>query len=220
MSYGRHHTTPPTLTNGQTLQWREIDASGNTMVTGGVADGDEAANVNPVLIAGADVSGLQRTVLTSSGGNLIIVGPAADGQPVSGAPVRVGGRDGSGTTQDILTTSTGLLQTEVQGSGAHAATTATAFLAISADQPAAVAATAGLRLMGFMLAEQAAATAEFRIMHGATVGGATNLYTVKLASGESTSEWMGIVGIACAAGLTIDRVSGTADVTLFTKVLA
>lgn len=220
--YGRYKSVLPTLTNDKTLDFELLDANGRQLVSGGAPASSAADEIgNPFVVAGLDgVADATRVISVDSSGRQVVVGPAADGAAVLGAPVRVAGKDGSGNTQDILTTTAGVQIVEPQGTGINVAATAAPFVGLAADQPAAVAAAAGLRIVGYMLAEQAAAAAEFRIMHGATVGGATNLYTVKLASGESTSEWMGEAGIACPNGLTIDRVSGTADVTLFHKTVA
>lgn len=92
---------------------------------------------------------------------------------------------------------------------------------ITADIDAAVAAIAGLRLIGFACRESAAtaAAATFRIVHGATGAAGTVLVPIELAANESTREWFGPEGIACASGLSIDHIAGTMDVELFYKVL-
>lgn len=93
--------------------------------------------------------------------------------------------------------------------------------AITADVDAAVAATPGLRLMGFASRESAAtaAVATFRLVHGATVAGGTTLYPVELSAGESRGEWFGPDGIAVPNGVSIDWIAGTVDVVLFYKVV-
>ena len=86
---------------------------------------------------------------------------------------------------------------------------------------AVVAATAGLRLMGFACQEDAGtpAAASFYLRHG---DDATDpiLIPVKLAASESRADWFGPDGIAAASGIYLDRVTGTTQVTVFTKVLA
>lgn len=93
--------------------------------------------------------------------------------------------------------------------------------AITADVDAAVAAAAGLRLVGFACRESAAtpAVATFIIVHGATGAGGTVLVPVELSANESTRDWFGPEGIACASGLSIDWIAGTIDVELFYKVV-
>lgn len=110
----------------------------------------------------------------------------------------------------------------IAGSGINLAASVDVNDGITADVDAAVAAVAGLRLMGFACRESAAtaAAATFRIMHGATVAGGTVLVPVELAANESTRDWFGPEGIACASGLSIDVIAGTVDVELFYKVVA
>jgi len=90
--------------------------------------------------------------------------------------------------------------------------------AAGADVDAAVAATTGLRLMGFSSRESAgsAAVAAFNIKHSATGGAGAQLVSVELAANASTTEWFGPQGLDCAAnGLSIEVVAGTVDCTLF-----
>lgn len=93
-------------------------------------------------------------------------------------------------------------------------------LAIVADVNAAVAAVAGLRLMGYAVRETAAAVANVVIVHGATVGASTYLVPVKLAANESKVHNFGPDGLACPNGISIDWVAGTLDVIIYYKVLA
>lgn len=88
---------------------------------------------------------------------------------------------------------------------------------IAADVDAAVAAATTLRLVGWSIKEDAAtaAVATFRIIHGATVVGGTEVDTIELAPNESRSEWYLPGGIACPNGISIDRIAGTADVDLY-----
>lgn len=82
-----------------------------------------------------------------------------------------------------------------------------------------VAATASLRLIGFACKEDAGspAAAEFILRHGDDAADPI-LIPVKLAAGESRADWFGPDGIACASGIFLDRVTGTTQVTIFTKV--
>jgi len=92
---------------------------------------------------------------------------------------------------------------------------------VAADVNAAVAAQAGLRLVGYSSKETAGipAAATFRIIHGAT--GATNAPVVNVNHAASTSntQWFGPDGIACPNGLSIDWLTGQVDVELFYKVV-
>lgn len=87
----------------------------------------------------------------------------------------------------------------------------------AADVDAAVAAASGLRLMGVTIRESAgsAAVATFKIVHGAAVSGGSVLVPIELAANASEEMWFGPNGIACASGLSIDRVAGTADIYLY-----
>lgn len=89
--------------------------------------------------------------------------------------------------------------------------------ALVADADAAVAASTNLRLLGYSCKESAAgaAVATFRIMHGATVAGGTEVATQELAANASETVWFGDDGIACANGISIDWIAGTVDVTLY-----
>ena len=88
--------------------------------------------------------------------------------------------------------------------------------ALVADADAAVAASAGLRLVGFAARESAgtAAAATFFIVHGATGAGGTVVARVELLANESAREWWW-PGIDVASGISIDWVAGTVDVELF-----
>ena len=89
--------------------------------------------------------------------------------------------------------------------------------AVAADVDAAVAAATDLRLMGYACREShgTPAVATFQIIHGATVSGGTVVAQIELAANKSDHEWYGPQGIAVPNGLSIDRVAGTVDVTLF-----
>lgn len=94
--------------------------------------------------------------------------------------------------------------------------------ALVADVDAAVAAATGLVLMGYSCKESAgaAAAATFRVMHGATVAGGTEVVTQELAANGSDKTWFGPDGIACPNGISIDWIAGTVDVNLYYKVPA
>ena len=90
--------------------------------------------------------------------------------------------------------------------------------AVTADVDAAVAATTGLRLMGFSCRESdgTPAAAAFNVQHSATGAAGTQLIAVELAANASATKWFGPQGLDCAAnGLSINHVAGTFDVTLF-----
>ena len=91
-------------------------------------------------------------------------------------------------------------------------------LALTADADAAVAATTGLRLMGYTATESdgTPAVATANIKHGETGAGGTVMVPISLRASEMKSEWFGPQGLDCAAnGLSIDHVAGTLDVILF-----
>ena len=90
---------------------------------------------------------------------------------------------------------------------------------ITSDQNAAIAAATGLRLYGYSAMEDAAGTASFRIMHGATVGAGSQVETVSLAANESTADYWGPEGIAVASGVSIDWISGSFKLSLKSKVV-
>ena len=90
--------------------------------------------------------------------------------------------------------------------------------AVAANVDAAVAAATGLRLMGYSCRESdgTPALAAFNIQHSATGAAGVQLVAVELAANSSETVWFGPQGLDCAAnGLSIDRVAGTVDVTLF-----
>lgn len=107
------------------------------------------------------------------------------------------------------------------GAGVFAPCSVDVNTGITADVDAAVAATPGLRLMGFAARESAgvAAVATFQVIHGATAAGGTVIAPVELAANGSTWAWFGPNGIAAASGLSIDVVAGQVDVDLFYLVV-
>ncbi len=93
--------------------------------------------------------------------------------------------------------------------------------AITADVDAAVGGEIGLVLMGFAARESgsSAAVATFRIMRGPTVTEGTVLLPIELSANQSTGDWFGPEGINAEGGLTIDRIAGEFDVTLFYRIV-
>lgn len=110
----------------------------------------------------------------------------------------------------------------ITGTGIHVAASVDVNTNVGADVDAAVAAAAGLRLVGFACREMAgtAAVASFIIVNGATGAGGTAVVPVELAANESRSEWFGPEGIDCANGISIDWIAGAVDVHLFYKTVA
>jgi hypothetical protein len=94
--------------------------------------------------------------------------------------------------------------------------------AVGANVDAAVAATPGLRLMGYSAKESAGtpAAATFSIVHGATGAAGTSVVHQNFAASGSNSEWFGPDGIACPNGISIDWLTGAVDVNIFYKVVA
>jgi hypothetical protein len=106
----------------------------------------------------------------------------------------------------------------VLGTGINVAATATDAGA-GTDDEAITGAAAGLRLMGFSAEETAAGTATV-ILHNGTGTGDAVTYTFSLAAGESRGEWFGPDGIASAAGIYLERVTGTTRVVVHHKAVA
>ena len=79
---------------------------------------------------------------------------------------------------------------------------------------------ANLELVGFQMVENAATPADARVrLHKGTANTDPILFDVTLSPRESTSEFI-TFGIKAAEGIYIDRVSGTTQITLFTRVVA
>lgn len=83
-----------------------------------------------------------------------------------------------------------------------------------------VSATANMRLMGFVVRESAGtpAVATLNIRHG-TTNSDTVLAPISLVASTTIPAWFGNMGIPCASGLYVDRVSGNTTVTFYTRVL-
>lgn len=87
----------------------------------------------------------------------------------------------------------------------------------SADVDAAVAAAAGLRLMGWVATS--AAGAVLAIVHGATVVAGDAVIPINIAANGNPYEWYP-GGIPMPNGISLDRVSGTFDCTLLYTTLS
>lgn len=101
-------------------------------------------------------------------------------------------------------------------------TTTTNVVAGTADVNAAVAAQAGLRLMGYAIKESAStpAAAAVTLLHGATVGAGAGLGAEHdLASNGEVFRWFGGDGISIPNGISVDRASGTTTIAIWTKVI-
>lgn len=109
----------------------------------------------------------------------------------------------------------------ITGTGIHVAASVDVNSAIVADVDAAVAAVAGLRLVGFSCRESAAvaAVATFIIVHGATGATGTAIVPVELSLNGSNFGWFGPEGIAVPNGISIDWIVGQVDVHLFYKIV-
>lgn len=79
-----------------------------------------------------------------------------------------------------------------------------------------VAATAGLKLLGYSIRETAGAGAGLVLRHG-TADTHTAIAFETLVSGGTVTRWFGGAGIDCASGIFIDRTTGTTEVTLYTR---
>lgn len=109
----------------------------------------------------------------------------------------------------------------ITGTGVMVAASINNRAGVVADVLLAVAAQAGLRLVGFSCRESAAtaAAATFRILHG-DLATSPEIVPVELKADESRADWFGDSGISCPNGITIDWIAGTVDINLFFKVVA
>jgi hypothetical protein len=94
--------------------------------------------------------------------------------------------------------------------------TATHAAAGTGDVDLAVAADAGLVLMGYTIREAAGspAIASVQIINGVDGSGAVVAEIAVLAS-DSKHVWFGENGVACPLGITIERLAGSTAVTVF-----
>lgn len=151
----------------------------------------------------------------------LIGAAAADGDLTQGLAVRkdtvaVIAGTADGDYHPLVVDAAGRLYVHPGVAASHAPS-----VGITADVNAAVAAAAGLRLMGVSVRESAVtpAVATVIIVHGATAA-ATAFLPIELAANGSLSLWYGPGGIAVPNGLSIDVVAGTLDVHLFYATLA
>jgi hypothetical protein len=88
--------------------------------------------------------------------------------------------------------------------------------AVAADVDAVVAAAGGLRMCGYSCREAAgsATVATFEIVNGATGAIDDTIVSVELAANGSETKWMW-PGVDCAAGISVDHIAGTFDVTIY-----
>lgn len=81
-----------------------------------------------------------------------------------------------------------------------------------------VTAAAGLRLIGFSVAENAGAPAAATVLlrHGTDATGAPIAY-VKLAASGSFTQFLGDGGVYAPNGIYVDRQAGTTEISLWTR---
>lgn len=90
-------------------------------------------------------------------------------------------------------------------------------IAAATGDEAGVAATTGLRLMGYSVRETAAGVATLNIQHGAA--SATPIMAAEnLAAAGSVVRWFGPQGLPCGSGIWIERLTGTTQVNLITAI--
>ena len=88
---------------------------------------------------------------------------------------------------------------------------------LAADADAIIAATEGLRLVGYHVKETASAAAKFNIVNGATGAGGAPIIPVVIAADLTAGEWLW-PGIDISDGLSLDWLSGQCDVYLHTII--
>lgn len=125
---------------------------------------------------------------------------------------------GATTGNEVTTDANGTVQQYLRGLivlGQAASPDANA--AVTADVDAAVAASAGLRLVGWSIRESksSAAVATGRITNGATGASGTVVANIELAADTSQTFWLGSGGIACPNGISVDWIAGEFDITLY-----
>lgn len=83
-----------------------------------------------------------------------------------------------------------------------------------------VAATANMRLLGFVVRESAGtpAVATLNVCHG-TANTDPVLAPISLIASDTKVAWFGPQGIPCASGLFVDRVAGNSTITFYTHVV-
>lgn len=136
------------------------------------------------------------------------------GDGTAGA-IRVVNRDG--TAVGALAAGSAIIGS-IGGLGINVGSTSTAVASTAIDVQV-IAATTNLRLVGYSFREDAGATASFVLRNG-TGAGDTPLAYVTLAPNESVRDWFGPDGKIAAAGIYLDRISGTIVGQVDTKVVA
>lgn len=221
-----------TLTSGNVT----VGQVGQGIANGGTSPWSVSGTVtslqgtNPWIVSGGVDIGAPLPPGNNTIGNVVLaagtsaVGTVSQGTGnAAGSPWSV---SGSVSISNQPTTASGSVVTVLNGSvinvlgvGIHVAATSTE-VSSSSGSVSGVVATSSLRLVGVSIRENAgtAGTAEVVIRHGTTVSDPALLF-YKLAANESTRDWMGPDGIACASGLYIQRVSGTTHIFLHTKVV-
>ena len=91
-------------------------------------------------------------------------------------------------------------------------------IAAATGDEAGIAATHGLRLMGYSVRETAAAVATLNIEHG-TANSSPKMAVINLAASASDKHWFGPQGLPCEGGIWIERLTGTTEVNLITTVM-
>jgi hypothetical protein len=213
-------------------------ASGNPVQVAGVVDESPASraegDIVPLVMSAEGDLHVQPSfegANIASATGVFVQGPAADDAIASGNPLLLGGlvddtspnTGNEGDVKTVRVSPEGNVLAEIYWGNGSVFQGASVDVneGISADVEPAVAATAGLRLVGWSMRESAgtAAVATFRIMHGADVSGGSGIVTVELAADGSAGDWYGPEGILCTNGITIDRIAGTADVYIYHKTL-
>lgn len=92
-------------------------------------------------------------------------------------------------------------------------------IGVTADVDAAVAAQAGLCLVGYSCREKVSGVAAFNIIHGATGTTGDQVVNVRLSGDMVDSAFLGETGIDCSNGISIELLAGNADITIHYKVI-
>lgn len=120
----------------------------------------------------------------------------------------------------VITSSVGqfisvISSTSVDGTLINQAATTTDVSAATSSSLA-VAAAAGLRLMGWTVRETAGASGEIALRQGSSTG--TKLMDRIYTATQSFTDWFGDTGLGASAGVYVDRsVLGTAEIEIYTK---
>lgn len=83
----------------------------------------------------------------------------------------------------------------------------------------AVAATLGLRLMGYSVKENAGSPdVATLVVRNGTTSGDTAIVNINLAASGSDTQWYGPQGVPVDAGVFIDRLTGESTIVVYTQV--